>query len=124
MSDLGRRAYLTPSQAQLSVSAYFDETAYRQEISSLFKKGPGYLGHELMVPNVGDYHVLDAENGGRMLARGEAGIECLSNVCRHRQASCCRAEAMPTALFVRCIDGPTIYREHCWARPISSSSLV
>ncbi len=89
MSDLGRRAYLTPSQAQLSVSAYFDEAAYRNEIRNLFRAGPGYLGHELMVPNVGDYHALDAENGGRILVRsaaGRSGIECLSNVCRHRQA--------------------------------------
>jgi choline monooxygenase len=39
-----------------------------------------------MVPEPGDYCVLPAENGGRVLVRGENGIELLSNVCRHRQA--------------------------------------
>jgi phenylpropionate dioxygenase-like ring-hydroxylating dioxygenase large terminal subunit len=86
MSDLGRREYLTPSRAQLPVSAYFDEALYRREIEVLFKHGPGYLGHELMVPNPGDYYALAAEREGRVLVRGDRGIECLSNVCRHRQA--------------------------------------
>ena len=86
MADLGRREFLTPSRAQLPVSAYFDEARYLQEIEVLFKRGPGYLGHELMVPQLGDYHTIAAENGGRVLVRGQNGIECLSNVCRHRQA--------------------------------------
>src|SRR5690606_993838 len=51
-----------------------------------FRNGPRYVGHELMVPEPGDYHVLDAERGGRVLVRSEDGIELLSNVCRHRQA--------------------------------------
>jgi choline monooxygenase len=86
MADLGRREFLTPSRAQLLVSAYFDETRFQQESEVLFKQGPGYLGHELMVPEVGDYHSIAAENGGRLLVRSQQGIECLSNVCRHRQA--------------------------------------
>jgi phenylpropionate dioxygenase-like ring-hydroxylating dioxygenase large terminal subunit len=86
MSDLGRREYLTPSRTQLPVSAYFDEALFRREIESLFRNGPGYVGHELMVPDLGDYHVLDAERGGRVLVRNADGVELLSNVCRHRQA--------------------------------------
>jgi choline monooxygenase len=86
MSDLGRRAHLQRSAAQLPVSAYFDPALYQREIEILFRQGPGYVGHELMVPEVGDYQALAAEKEGRLLVRGEQGIELLSNVCRHRQA--------------------------------------
>ena len=86
MSDIGRRAHLQRSAAQLPVSAYFDEALYRREIEILFRNGPGYIGHELMVPNSGDYFALPAEKEGRLLVRGEQGIDLLSNVCRHRQA--------------------------------------
>jgi len=86
MSDIGRRDQLQRSAAQLPVSAYFDEALHQREIEILFRNGPGYIGHELMVPNAGDYHALPAEKEGRLLVRGEQGIELLSNVCRHRQA--------------------------------------
>jgi choline monooxygenase len=86
MSDIGRRAHLQRSAAQLPVSAYFDEALYRREIEILFRNGPGYIGHELMVPNSGDYFALPAEKEGRLLVRGDQGIDLLSNVCRHRQA--------------------------------------
>ena len=90
MSDIGREAHLRPSAAQLPVAAYFDEDLHRQEIERLFKNGPGYRGHELMVPEVGDYYALPAERGGRILVRDgptdHGSIRLLSNVCRHRQA--------------------------------------
>ncbi len=90
MSDIGREAHLRPSAAQLPVAAYFDEDLHRQEIERLFKNGPGYRGHELMVPEVGDYFALPAERGGRVLVRDgptdNSSIRLLSNVCRHRQA--------------------------------------
>ena len=86
MSDIGRRAHLQRSAAQLPVSAYFDEALFAREIEVLFRRGPGYVGHELMVPNTGDYYALPAEREGRLLVRGDQGIELLSNVCRHRQA--------------------------------------
>jgi choline monooxygenase len=86
MSDLGRREYLSPSRTQLPVTAYFDEALHRRELDTLFRKGPGYVGHQLMVPEPGDYHVLESERGGRVLVRNAEGVELLSNVCRHRQA--------------------------------------
>jgi choline monooxygenase len=95
MSDIGREVHLRPSAAQLPVSAYFDENLYRREIELLFNRGPNYRGHELMVPDAGDYFALPAERGGRVLVRdgpsdGAAGdrgdVRLLSNVCRHRQA--------------------------------------
>jgi len=86
MSDLGSHAKLARSNAQLPVNVYFDETLLQREMQELFKKGPRYVGHELMVPNIGDFATLAAENEGRMLVRNAEGIELLSNVCRHRQA--------------------------------------
>jgi len=86
MSDLGSRTKLARSTAQLPVSSYFDEALFQRELELLFKPGPGYVGHELMVPEPGQYHALPQEREGRMLVHNEAGIELLSNVCRHRQA--------------------------------------
>jgi choline monooxygenase len=86
MSDLGSRVRLARSSAQLPVSAYFDQALHEREIETLFKAGPGYVGHELMVPNPGDYHTLIQEADGRTLVRNARGLELLSNVCRHRQA--------------------------------------
>jgi choline monooxygenase len=86
MSDLGTHAKLARPTAQLPVNVYFDETLLQREMQQLFKAGPRYVGHELMVPNVGDYATLKAENEGRMLVRNANGMELLSNVCRHRQA--------------------------------------
>ena len=69
MSDLANLAKLTRSDAQLPVHVYFDEGLLKKEISNLFRQGPRYAGHELMVPEVGDYATLAWENEGRMLVR-------------------------------------------------------
>ncbi|TFW25295.1 aromatic ring-hydroxylating oxygenase subunit alpha [Duganella callida] len=86
MSDLGTHAKLARPHAQLPVSVYFDEARLQREMQQLFKAGPRYVGHELMVPNIGDFATLASENEGRMLVRNANGLELLSNVCRHRQA--------------------------------------
>jgi choline monooxygenase len=86
MSDLGRRGFLAPSTAQLPVSAYFDENLFKQEQNILFKHGPRYIGHELMVPEKGHYQTLAAEKNGRVLVNNQGSLELLSNVCKHRQA--------------------------------------
>ncbi|MEZ5738838.1 MAG: aromatic ring-hydroxylating dioxygenase subunit alpha [Burkholderiaceae bacterium] len=86
MSDPGHRAVVSPPQSQLPVTAYSDDAVLAREISSLFRQGPGYVGHELMVPYPGDYATLKGEGEGRVLVRNAQGIELLSNVCRHRQA--------------------------------------
>ncbi|MCZ2292829.1 MAG: aromatic ring-hydroxylating dioxygenase subunit alpha [Burkholderiales bacterium] len=87
MSDLSiSLEALDRSRMQLGVSTYFDEDLYRKEQALIFDPGPRYLGHELAIPEVGDYHVLAQEADGRVLVRSERGIELISNVCRHRQA--------------------------------------
>jgi choline monooxygenase len=86
MSDLATHAKLARPNAQLPVDVYFDEALLKREMQQLFQAGPRYVGHELMVPEVGDFATLAAEHEGRMLVRNANGIEVLSNVCRHRQA--------------------------------------
>jgi choline monooxygenase len=84
MSDLSLQ--LQQAHSQLPVSSYFDEALYQRELAQVFQRGPRYVGHSLSVPNVGDYYALPQEAEGRALVRTPAGVELISNVCRHRQA--------------------------------------
>jgi choline monooxygenase len=84
MSDLSLQ--LQQATGQLPVSSYCDEALFQREQARLFNAGPRYLGHALSVPKLGDYATLAHENQGRALIRTPAGIELISNVCRHRQA--------------------------------------
>jgi len=87
MSDLSlAQTALQRSRTQLPVTSYFDPVLFDQELRLIFQSGPRYLGHELMVPQVGDFHTLPQEQEGRALVRTDKGVELVSNVCRHRQA--------------------------------------
>ena len=63
MSDLSLR--LLQATSQLPISSYFDAALYEREQQKLFAKGPRYLGHELAVPNMGDFYALPHEGEGR-----------------------------------------------------------
>ena len=103
MSDLSiSLEALDRSRTQLGVSTYFDEDLYRKEQALIFDPGPRYLGHELAIPEVGDYHVLAQEADGRLLVRSERGIELISNVCRHRQAIMLKGRGKTTGGNVVC----------------------
>ena len=84
MSDLSLQ--LQQAASQLSVSSYFDPALFSREMEQIYQRGPRYLGHELAVPEVGDYYALPQEGEGRALVRTPQGVELISNVCRHRQA--------------------------------------
>ena len=99
MSDLHvARGALTPAAGRptrtgarhnalpLAPSTYFDDALFQREADTLFRHGPRYLGHELSVPNPGDYYTLPQEGDGRVLVRTPKSVELISNVCRHRQA--------------------------------------
>ncbi len=86
MSDLPSSQRLKPNASQLPVSWYFDPQVLELEQKLLFANSPGYVGHELMVPNPGDYHTLAWMDHCKVLVRNANGIELLSNVCRHRQS--------------------------------------
>lgn len=85
MSDLSLQ--LQQATSQLPVSSYFDPALLQRELDTLFRPGPRYVGHQLAVPEPGDYHALAQEQQGRALVRNaQGGVELISNVCRHRQA--------------------------------------
>ena len=86
MSDLATLLALTKTSPQLPIPWYFDPQIYALEQKLLFERGPGYVGHELMTPNRGDYQVLARFDNGKALVRGEQDVQLISNVCRHRQA--------------------------------------
>jgi len=62
---------------------YFDECVHAFEQEHIFSKQPHYIGHELMVPNRGDYYVSQAANGRYVLVHNEEGIEVFQNICPH-----------------------------------------
>ncbi|MDD5298528.1 MAG: aromatic ring-hydroxylating dioxygenase subunit alpha [Rhodocyclaceae bacterium] len=86
MSDIASSAALAPAATQLPISWYFDEKLHELEMKLLFDAGPGYVGHELMVPERGDYHSIEWLDHAKVLVNNDAGVELLSNICRHRQA--------------------------------------
>ncbi len=86
MSDLLTKSQLAPTRSQLPISWYFDPEIFEQERKLVLEQGPGYVGHELLVPNEGDYITLDWARHGKMLVRSARGVHLLDNVCRHRQS--------------------------------------
>jgi choline monooxygenase len=88
MSEIAKIDQFTPVSAQPPLRWYFDRKILELEQRVLFDAGPNYVGHELMVPNQGDYHVLQWMDNAKMLVRNEHGVELLSNICRHRQTHC------------------------------------
>jgi phenylpropionate dioxygenase-like ring-hydroxylating dioxygenase large terminal subunit len=86
MSDIATASRLAPAVSQLPVSWYFNPRLFELEKRLFFDNGPRYVGHELMVPNEGDYHTLEWMDHAKMLVRNGQGVELLSNICRHRQA--------------------------------------
>ena len=83
---LGERELSRITATQLPVSWYFDPAIYQQEIDSLFKRGAGYVGHELMVPRAHDFRALESKDGAWTLVNSGQSVNLVSNVCRHRQA--------------------------------------
>ena len=86
MSAFDSPESLVAARAQLPVSWYFDEELLALEKKVFFQQGPGYVGHELMVPHDGAYRTLEMKDRGAMLVNRGGAIDLTSNVCRHRQA--------------------------------------
>jgi phenylpropionate dioxygenase-like ring-hydroxylating dioxygenase large terminal subunit len=86
MSDPASRAHLAPGVSQFPVQWYFDEKLFELEKKLIFDAGPGYVGHELMVPELHDYRSAEWLDHSRLLVRQPDGVYDMSNICRHRQA--------------------------------------
>ncbi|WP_420712374.1 aromatic ring-hydroxylating oxygenase subunit alpha [Niveibacterium sp. 24ML] len=83
---MSQREQLAPAVSQLPVSWYFDEKVFELEKRLIFDAGPGYVGHELMVPEQTDYRSIEWMDHSKMLIRNADDLWLMSNVCRHRQA--------------------------------------
>jgi choline monooxygenase len=75
-------------EPQLPIHYYFDNVIYQNEINQLFNtQALNYIGHQSMVPNIGDYYSLEQDNHARILMHSkDDGIRLMSNICKHRQA--------------------------------------
>ena len=74
MSDVAQLRQVQPAKPHLPVSWYFDPALFELEKRLLFDAGPNYVGYELMVPNVGDFHTLRWAADAWMLVRNPQGI--------------------------------------------------
>ena len=86
MSKLLGARELSPVATQLPVSWYFDPAIHQHELEVFFKLGPGYVGHQLMVPQANDFRALEMTDGAWALVNNGSSIDMVSNICRHRQA--------------------------------------
>ena len=71
MSDVAHLRQVKPARPQLPVSWYFDPAIFELEKKLLFDVGANYVGHELMVPNVVDFHTLAHTDHSMVLVRNE-----------------------------------------------------
>ena len=67
MSKVATLSRLAPAVSQLPVDWYFDEKIFELEKKLIFDAGPGYVGHQLMVPEAGDFRSLEWKDDGQML---------------------------------------------------------
>ncbi len=86
MSDISSATKLAPAASQLLANWYFDERIFALEKKLIFDAGPGYVGHELMVPELGNYRTQEWLDHAKMLVRNDDTVWQMSNICRHRQA--------------------------------------
>jgi hypothetical protein len=74
MSDIASQANLSPAVSQLPVSWYFDEKIFELEKRLLFDAGPGYVGHELMVPEPNQFRSLEWLDHSKLLINRDDGF--------------------------------------------------
>ncbi|MFH1044326.1 MAG: hypothetical protein V1796_04595 [Pseudomonadota bacterium] len=85
MSEIGSPSIRKQSNPRLPVSWYFHRQMPELEQKFLFENGPGYVGHELMVPNAGDHRTLARMDHAKLQVGNAQALELRSNVCRHRR---------------------------------------
>ena len=71
MTDIASASRLKPGAPQLPMSWYFDPEIFQREMQVLFANGPSYVGHELQVPNPGDYQTVGWTGHRQVLVRNE-----------------------------------------------------
>ena len=92
MSTLTPARQLRPATCQLPMSWYFDPEVIAREKKLLFDAGANYAGHELMVPEPGDYQTL------AWMGIIQVRVEAAPQAQRAGPAACARAAARSHAL--------------------------
>jgi choline monooxygenase len=121
MSDLSLQ--LQQASSQLPVTSYFDQALFQRELETIFQSGPRYVGHQLAVPELGDYYALPHEGEGRALVRSTQGVELISNVCRHRQAVMLKGRGSLNASGPSVASGNIVCPLHRWTYSPSGQLL-
>ena len=118
MTDLANASALTRTPAQLPLTGISISASTLIEQRVLFNAGPGYVGHELMVPNVGDYYTLGRTDTAalRWCATTPAS-RCSRTYAATARPSFSTGAATCKTSCARFIAGPTICRASCSARP-------
>ena len=123
MSNLATVTRLSEAASQFPASWYCDPRVFDAEMRTLFPRAPGYVGHELMVPEPGDYFALLRATTRRRWCATPAASSCCRTSAGIARRSCCKAAATRPTSSARCIAGPTTSRASCSARRISRQAL-
>ena len=87
MSEIAKTNQLTQANTQPPLSWYFNSETLNTEQRLLFNQGLCYAGNALLVPDIGNFYVPPQMQDAKILIHNENGIELISNICRHRQAT-------------------------------------
>jgi nitrite reductase/ring-hydroxylating ferredoxin subunit len=88
---------------EVAMRVFSDPEIYQLELERIWAKTWIVVGHESEIPDPGDFVTRKVGDDPVIVVRGRDGkIDCLLNVCSHRGATVCRAEAGNTPVF-RCI---------------------
>ena len=74
MSDLGSLSQFAGAVPHLPLRWYFDAEVEGVEWERLFLAGPRYAGHQLLVPEAGDYHSLPWRDHAALLVNNGRGV--------------------------------------------------
>ena len=69
---------------------YRDSDIFEREIQRIFMRSWLYVGHQSLIPKVGDYYLFEMAGESVIIVRSGADrIDALLNVCRHRGSRVC-----------------------------------
>jgi nitrite reductase/ring-hydroxylating ferredoxin subunit len=96
-------ALIDRERREVAQRVFADPEIYRLEQERIWARAWIVVGHESEIPKAGDYVTRRIADDPVILVRQRDGsIECLLNVCPHRGATVCRAEAGNNSVF-RCL---------------------
>ena len=124
MSDLATAGRLRPCHDAVSRFLVLRSPRPRGRAAACCSRArPGYVGHELMVPDAGDFQVARRarQRADARPQRGRASSCCPTSAATARR-SCSMAAATRATSCARCTAGPTTSRASSSARRISPTS--